>query len=132
MADLALTYCESDPIEISSEALIEAKLIGLKIRALRLKRSMGLIEFGRRSGLSASFLSQLETGKVVPTLRNLARISLVFDKDLSYFFREPKHSFFRTSQAKQRIRLPNGGQCAPFLISESLSALVQTGASFPA
>ncbi len=34
---------------------------------------MGLVELGRHTGLSASFLSQLETGRVVPTLRNLAR-----------------------------------------------------------
>ena len=39
---------------------------------------MGLVELGRHTGLSASFLSQLETGRVVPTLRNLARVAMVF------------------------------------------------------
>src|SRR6201996_6425535 len=68
------------------EELISEKRIGERIKFLRLKKSMGLVELGRHTGLSASFLSQLETGRVVPTLRNLARIAMVFSKDLSYFF----------------------------------------------
>src|ERR1700709_1954764 len=64
---------------------IRAKGIGQKIRRLRLKRSMGLLELGQLVGLSASFLSQLETGRVIPTMRNLARIAMAFKKDLSYF-----------------------------------------------
>jgi transcriptional regulator with XRE-family HTH domain len=123
MADLAL-YSGLDPLETSSEALIEGKAIGRKIRSLRLKRSMGLSELGTRTGLSASYLSQLETGRVVPTLRNLARISLVFGKDLSYFFREEKRNCFRISRAKERVRIPRKDMNAPFLISESLTALI--------
>jgi len=124
MADLALKYSESDCLEASCEALIEAKAIGRRIRSVRLKRSMGLIELGARSGLSASYLSQLETGRVVPTLRNLARIALVFSKDLSFFFREGNRNCFRISRAGERIRIPRKGKNAPSLISESLTALI--------
>ena len=60
-----------------AEAFIAEKRIGERIKHLRLKKSMGLVELGRHTGLSASFLSQLETGRVVPTLRNLARIAMV-------------------------------------------------------
>ncbi len=102
------------------DALIEAKGIGEKIRRLRLKRSMGLVELGREVGLSASFLSQLENGRVVPTLKNLARIALVFKKELSYFFRDETEKVFRVSRAKDRIRLVVG----EFLISDSMSVLV--------
>ena len=70
----------------TAERFIAEKKIGERIRRLRLKKSMGLVELGKHTGLSASFLSQLETGRVVPTLRNLARIAMVFSKDLSYFF----------------------------------------------
>jgi transcriptional regulator with XRE-family HTH domain len=83
--------------EAIAEASIEAKKIGEKIRRLRLKRSMGLVELGQQVGLSASFLSQLETGRVVPTLRNLARIALVFKKDFSYFVSEETDAIFRVS-----------------------------------
>jgi transcriptional regulator with XRE-family HTH domain len=112
---------ELDPSNV--EASIQQKSIGHNIRRLRLKQSMGLIELGRRTGLSASFLSQLETGKVVPTLRNLARIALVFRKDLAYFFREERGSVFRVSRAKDRPRL-SLGKSAPSVLSESLSMLI--------
>jgi transcriptional regulator with XRE-family HTH domain len=102
------------------DALIEAKGIGQKIRRLRLKRSMGLAELGKEVGLSASFLSQLENGRVIPTLRNLSRIALVFKKELSYFFRDENDKVFRISRGKDRIRLVVG----EFLLSDSMSVLV--------
>jgi transcriptional regulator with XRE-family HTH domain len=102
------------------DALIEAKGIGQKIRRLRLKRSMGLAELGKEVGLSASFLSQLENGRVIPTLRNLSRIALVFKKELSYFFRDENDKVFRVSRGKDRIRLVVG----EFLLSDSMSVLV--------
>jgi transcriptional regulator with XRE-family HTH domain len=108
----------------NAEASIEAKAIGQRIRKLRLKRSMGLVELGTRTGLSASFLSQLETGRVVPTLRNLARICMVFGKDLAYFFREDSANCFRISEARKRVRLPRGDREFPSVIAESLSSLV--------
>jgi transcriptional regulator with XRE-family HTH domain len=110
--------------EATAEASIQAKRIGEKIRRLRLKRSMGLVELGQEVGLSASFLSQLETGRVVPTLRNLARIALVFKKDFSYFLSEETDALFRVSRAKDRIRLPVGEKAEPFLLSESMSILI--------
>jgi hypothetical protein len=50
----------------AAEAIIEAKRIGERIKFLRQRKHMGLVELGRYTGLSASFLSQLETGRVVP------------------------------------------------------------------
>ena len=50
----------------AAESIISEKRIGERIKHLRLKKSMGLVELGRHTGLSASFLSQLETGRVVP------------------------------------------------------------------
>lgn len=77
----------------SVEMMIADNSVGARIRQLRLKRSMGLVELGAKTGLSASFLSQLETGRVVPTLRNLARLGLVFEKDLSYFSSQTSTAF---------------------------------------
>ena len=110
--------------EAAAEATIEAKAIGPKIRSLRLKRSMGLVELGQQVGLSASFLSQLETGRIVPTLRNLARIALALKKDISYFFAAEEEAIFRVSQAKDRIRLCVSEKAAPYLVSDSMSMLI--------
>ncbi len=106
------------------EDFISEKHIGARIKALRLKKSMGLVELGRHTGLSASFLSQLETGRVVPTLRNLARIAMVFSKDLSYFFEPEPTTLFRVHRRKDRVRLPQTGADDPAYFFESLGYLV--------
>lgn len=113
-----------------AEDLLAHAHLGKRIKQLRLKRSMGLVELGRRTGLSASFLSQLETGRVVPTLRNLARLSLVFDKDLSHFFETTDRRVFRIQRRRDRVRLPHGGS-EPDYISESFGILIPEGGLRP-
>ncbi|MEO6830271.1 MAG: XRE family transcriptional regulator [Acidobacteriaceae bacterium] len=108
----------------SAESFIGEKKIGERIKRLRLKKSMGLVEMGKCTGLSASFLSQLETGRVVPTLRNLARIAIVFNKDLSYFFDPEPHRLFRVHRKTERVRLPQSGVNDPTYFFESLAYLV--------
>jgi len=85
---------------------------------------MGLVDLGKHTGLSASFLSQLETGRVVPTLRNLARIAMVFSKDLSYFFESEPTAMFRVHRQKDRVRLPQTGVEPPTYTFESLGYMV--------
>ena len=114
----------------AAEALLSAAQLGQRIKRLRLKRSMGLVELGRLTGLSASFLSQLETGRVVPTLRNLARIALVFNKDLSWFFESAGQSVFRIQRRRDRVRLPMGSP-DPDYIAESFGILVPEGGMRP-
>jgi transcriptional regulator with XRE-family HTH domain len=108
----------------TAERFIAEKHIGERIRRLRLKKSMGLVELGRHTGLSASFLSQLETGRVVPTLRNLARVAMVFSKDLSYFFETEPAAMFRVHRKKDRVRLPQTGVEPPTYTFESLGYMV--------
>jgi transcriptional regulator with XRE-family HTH domain len=108
----------------TTERFIAEKHIGERIKRLRLKKSMGLVELGRHTGLSASFLSQLETGRVVPTLRNLARIAMVFSKDLSHFFETEPSSIFRIHRRKDRVRLPQTGVESPSYFFESLGYMV--------
>ena len=110
--------------QASAEAFIAEKHIGERIKRLRLKKSMGLVELGRHTGLSASFLSQLETGRVVPTLRNLARISIVFGKDLAYFFEAEPQAMFRVHRKKERMRLPQSGVEDPTYYFESMGFMV--------
>lgn len=63
--------------------------IGEKLRALRLRKKMGLVELGRHSGLSPALLSKIERGRLVPTLPTLLRIALVFSVGLEHFFNDP-------------------------------------------
>jgi len=127
-AEISPTAPSVDPA--AAEGLLAAIHLGDRIKKLRLRRSMGLVELGKKTGLSASFLSQLETGRVVPTLRNLSRISLVFDKDLSYFFENGERRIFRIQRKADRVRIPIGVP-TPSYIAESFGILVPEGGLRP-
>ena len=79
--------------------------LGPKLRQLRLRKKIALVDLGKITGLSASMLSQLENGKLVPTLSTLARIAMVFDVGLDFFFgdRRQKRPFI-VVQGAERLR----------------------------
>lgn len=82
--------------------------IGQKLRQLRLRKKIALVDLGKHTGLSASMLSQLENGKLVPTLPTLARIAMVFDVGLEHFFTDRKvKRVFSIVRANERIRFPD-------------------------
>jgi transcriptional regulator with XRE-family HTH domain len=81
--------------------------IGDKLRGLRLKKKMGLVELGRHTGLSAALLSKVERGKLFPTLPTLFRIALVFNVGLEYFFSDdPKRRALAIVRRSERQRFP--------------------------
>jgi transcriptional regulator with XRE-family HTH domain len=60
--------------------------IGEKLRTLRLRKKMGLVDLGKHTALSPALLSKIETGKLFPTLPTLLRIATVFNVGLEHFF----------------------------------------------
>ena len=82
--------------------------IGEKLRALRLKKKMGLVELGRHTSLSPALLSKLERSKLFPTLPTLFRIALVFSVGLDNFFSdERKRHMVAVIRKKERKRFPD-------------------------
>jgi len=101
---------------------LEGYAIGTKIRRLRLRKKLGLVQLGQHTGLSAAMLSKIERGHLFPTLPTLLRIALVFGIGLDHFFREdgdrPVHAVVRKAD---RIRLPDKvGRASPAYRFESL------------
>lgn len=76
--------------------------IGEKLRRLRLRKKMGLVELGRHTGLSAAMLSKVERGRLFPTLPTLLRIAMVFNVALEYFFTDARHVLAITRK-KERL-----------------------------
>ncbi len=94
---------KSESIDTLTPYLAQYSL-GEKIRRLRLKKSMGLVELGRHTGLSAAMLSKLENNHVVPTLQTLSRIALVFSIGLDHFFSDPgKHNSIAVTRSSERL-----------------------------
>jgi transcriptional regulator with XRE-family HTH domain len=91
--------------------------IGEKLRTLRLRKSLGLVELGKHTGLSPALLSKLERGKLFPTLPTLLRISMVYGVGLEYFFTdERKRRVVSVVRKEERVRFPEkpGVQDVPY------------------
>jgi transcriptional regulator with XRE-family HTH domain len=81
--------------------------IGPRIRALRLKKKMGLVDLGRHTGLSPALLSKIERGRLFPTLPTLLRIALVFGVGLEFFFAGPREKpLVAVTRESERVELP--------------------------
>ena len=80
--------------------------IGPKLRILRLKKKMGLVELGRHTGLSAALLSKIERGRLFPTLPTLLRIALVFGVGLDHFFTQKAEPEPAVVRKRERLRFP--------------------------
>lgn len=98
------------PEEKGSETLqrlLASFEIGQKLRRLRLRKKMALTDLGKHTSLSPSMLSQLENGKMIPTLPTLARIAIVFDVGLEHFFGDRREEkLFSIVRAGERMRFP--------------------------
>lgn len=102
---------------------LEAYGIGPKLRALRLKKGLGLVQLGRHTELSPALLSKIERGLLFPTLPTLLRIAMVFGVGLEHFFvaddRKPAVSVTRKDD---RVALPERADAErPAYLFESLN-----------
>lgn len=101
--------------------------IGGKLRELRLKKKMGLVELGRHTGLSAAMLSKVERGKLFPTLPTLLRIALVFSVGLEYFFSDDRKrhtvGIVRRAERKRFPERPDGHDISFYFESLDFAAV---------
>jgi transcriptional regulator with XRE-family HTH domain len=86
---------------------LEHYKIGPKIRALRLKKQLGLVRLGEHAGLSPAMLSKIERNALFPTLPTLLRIAMVFGVGLEHFFSDTAERPLAVVRRKDRLRLPN-------------------------
>ena len=81
--------------------------IGPKIRSIRLKKKMGLVQLGQHTGLSPAMLSKIERGQLFPTLPTLLRIAMVFSVGLDYFIAADRdRPVVGVARHKDRLRFP--------------------------
>jgi transcriptional regulator with XRE-family HTH domain len=96
--------------------------IGPKLRDLRSKKKLGLVELGSHTGLSAAMLSKIERGVLFPTLPTLLRIAMVFNVGLEHFFVEDSgRPQVQVIRKRDRLRLPDRpGSKSPAYLFENL------------
>src|SRR4051795_4280207 len=86
--------------------------IGEKLRRLRLRKSMGLGELSKHTGLSPALLSKLERDLMYPTLPTLLRIAMVFSVGLEHFFNPEERPVLEIVRRKDRLRFPESPDTA--------------------
>jgi transcriptional regulator with XRE-family HTH domain len=104
---------ETESVGSGVDRILSNYEIGQKLRQLRLRKKIALVDLGKHTGLSASMLSQLENGKLIPTLPTLARIAMVFDVGLEHFFNDRKAKrIFSIVRSSERLRFPDQADSA--------------------
>jgi transcriptional regulator with XRE-family HTH domain len=89
----------SKPVSYAQWSL-EPYCIGMKLRALRIRKHLTLSRLAGETGLSTALLSKLETERMIPTLPTLATICRIYGVGMGHFFCEPtKHSLSVTRKA---------------------------------
>ncbi|MBB3595862.1 transcriptional regulator with XRE-family HTH domain [Rhizobium sp. BK529] len=96
--------------------------IGPRIKALRLRKKLGLVQLAQHTGLSPAMLSKIERGQMFPTLPTLLRIAMVFGVGLDHFFSaEKEEPLIAIVRKEQRLKLPSRpGEKHPPYLFESL------------
>ncbi|MCW5982989.1 MAG: helix-turn-helix transcriptional regulator [Bryobacteraceae bacterium] len=122
-----MTFGLTENSEATIRRVLSSYEVGRKLRQLRLRKKIGLVDLGRHTGLSASMLSQLENGKLLPTLPTLARIAMVFDVGLDHFFgAQRKAAMFSVVRGAERMRFAERADAAaPAYYFECLSFSAQ-------
>lgn len=64
------------------------KIVGKKLKAIRLKQGMTIQELAERSRVSSNMISRIERGLTIPSVQILMKLAEVFDKSINYFVEE--------------------------------------------
>jgi transcriptional regulator with XRE-family HTH domain len=79
--------------------------IGERLGELRREHRYSIRKLATRAGVSASLISDVERGRVEPSISTLKRLSSALGTTLTYFFSEPAHQAGRVVRADDRIVL---------------------------
>jgi transcriptional regulator with XRE-family HTH domain len=73
-----------------------------KIKELRLKNELTLVQLAEKTGLSVSFLSQIERGSTNLAITSLKKIADAFDIKMNYFFDDEENNSYLVPVTEQK------------------------------
>jgi transcriptional regulator with XRE-family HTH domain len=95
--------------------------ISKKIRDLRKEHNFTLKDLSERTGLSVSFISQIENGSSSLAITSLKKIADALNVNISYFFKAPETRNFLVKAAEEKT----------FKIEGSNSEFIRISGDFP-
>jgi transcriptional regulator with XRE-family HTH domain len=82
--------------------------IGARLAELRKEHRYSIRSLATRANVSASLISDVERGKVEPSISTLKRVASALGTTLTYFFSDPTESNSRVVRASERVALSRG------------------------
>jgi transcriptional regulator with XRE-family HTH domain len=73
--------------------------VGVKLHMARLEQRLSLRDLATKAGVSASLLSQIESGKVVPSVASLFRVATALELPINTFFPADEHKLLQTHES---------------------------------
>lgn len=64
------------------------KIVGKKLKSIRLKEGLTIQELALRSRVSSNMISRVERGLTIPSVQILMKLAEVFEKSINYFVEE--------------------------------------------
>ena len=101
--------------------------IGQRLSELRREHRYSIRALAARATVSASLISDVERGKVEPSISTLKRLAQALGTTLTYFFSEPSEPNGRVVRADERVNLSESGAV---LEGELRSAIQTSGVRF--
>ncbi len=78
-------------------------LIGSKLKEIRNLKKLSIAELSKMSDVSTGLISQIERGKVTPSVTSLWRLAKALDTNINYFFEEqPQENQIVLRKGEQR------------------------------
>lgn len=88
--------------------IVENKVLGNKIRKMRISKGIKLIAFAKKIGKTPSYLSQVERGIASPSIMALREISKMLNVPIFYFLvDDEKQSAIVRKNERKVLRFPN-------------------------
>lgn len=103
---------------IANNSELDIPPIGENLKRERMKKHLSLGELSRQSGISKAMLSQIESGRVNPTLVTLWKAAHALDMDVSVLIegKKNKQDFFCKSTPAQQAKILSDDGQAEFMI----------------
>jgi transcriptional regulator with XRE-family HTH domain len=85
--------------------------VGDRLRTLREQHRYSMRQLAKLASVSPSLISEVERGRVEPSISVLKRLASVLDTTLTYFFSEPRSDDVRVvrADARRTLRQPKTG-----------------------
>ncbi len=78
--------------------------LGQRIKEYRCRIGLSQREVARRSGITVSFISQVERGVACPSLKSLVNIAMAIGARISYLLEEDDSDFYKIEIIKMDTR----------------------------